>query len=138
MKKLYILSVLSFFSILAVNMASAQGTFQRIILTSLGGDAYAVRQTSDGGYIVAGSAQSAGFNGWEACMVKLNNQGDTVWSRTYGGPDKDYGYNVMQTADPPANDAIRHAIASEIKFSCQKRAFLGTWRRAALHHAEYT
>jgi len=57
-----------------------------------------VQQTSDGGYIVAGTTRSFG-NGWQVYLVKTNASGDTLWTRTYGGAGDDWGYSVKQTSD---------------------------------------
>ena len=59
---------------------------------------YFVRQTTDGGYIVAGYTFSFG-NAYQVYLVKTNATGDTLWSRTYGGTDWDMGYSVQQTSD---------------------------------------
>jgi hypothetical protein len=64
-----------------------------------GGDGgYSVRQTSDGGYIVAGATNPFG-NGDQVYLVKTNASGDTLWTRTYGGTGGDGGYSVRQTSD---------------------------------------
>jgi len=57
-----------------------------------------VQQTTDGGYIVAGYTGSFG-NGGQVYLVKTNASGDTLWTRTYGGTNTDYGYSVQQTSD---------------------------------------
>jgi hypothetical protein len=59
---------------------------------------YSVQQTSDGGYIVAGNTNSFGSGG-QVYLVKTNAIGDTLWTRTYGGTNDDYGYSVQQTLD---------------------------------------
>jgi len=61
--------------------------------------AYSVKQTSDGGYIVAGYSSSFGAGGYDVYLVKTNSGGDTLWIRTYGGINDDRGYSVQQTAD---------------------------------------
>jgi hypothetical protein len=61
--------------------------------------AFCVQQTADGGYIVAGSTYSFGVGGWDFYLVKTNGQGDTVWTRTYGGNNADHSVSVQQTAD---------------------------------------
>jgi uncharacterized delta-60 repeat protein len=61
--------------------------------------AYSVQQTTDGGYIVAGYTWSFGAGGYDFYLVKTNSQGDTLWTRTYGGRDWDNAYSVQQNAD---------------------------------------
>jgi len=58
-----------------------------------------VAQTSDGGYIVAGVSYSYGAGGSDVYLIKTDAEGDTIWTRTYGGSQNDYGYSVAQTAD---------------------------------------
>ena len=58
-----------------------------------------VQQTSDGDYIVAGSTASFGAGGADVYLIKTNASGDTVWTRTYGGPDDEYGTSIQQTSD---------------------------------------
>ena len=60
---------------------------------------WSVAQTTDGGYIVAGRTRSFGAGSWDVYLVKTSPLGDTIWTRTYGGSDDDYGYSVAQTTD---------------------------------------
>ena len=62
-------------------------------------EAYSVQQTADGGYIVAGYTYSFGAGGDDFYLVRTNSQGDTLWTRTYGGDSLDCAYSVHQTAD---------------------------------------
>ena len=65
-----------------------------------GGDcAYSVQQTTDGGYVVAGFTYSFGAGNADFYLVKTNSQGDTLWTRTYGGSSYDCANSVQQTAD---------------------------------------
>jgi hypothetical protein len=60
---------------------------------------YSVQQISDGGFIVAGELGSFGEGGTDVYLVKTDANGDTVWTKTYGGTTSDYGYSVQQTSD---------------------------------------
>lgn len=57
-----------------------------------------VQLTNDGGYIIVGSALVSG-NMWDVLLIKTDMYGDTLWKRTYGGPQYEYGYAVTQTYD---------------------------------------
>jgi uncharacterized delta-60 repeat protein len=61
--------------------------------------AYSVEQTSDGGYIVAGSTASFGAGGNDVWVLKLNSSGGVQWGKTYGGKGDDVAQSVEQTAD---------------------------------------
>jgi hypothetical protein len=62
-------------------------------------DGYSVRQTQDGGYIVAGATNSFGAGLQDVYLLRLNASGDTLWTRTYGGSSTDVGKSVQQTSD---------------------------------------
>ncbi len=58
-----------------------------------------VEQTSDGGYVLAGYTSSFGAGNADFWLVKTDANGDSLWSRTYGGSMFDYCYSAQQTAD---------------------------------------
>jgi len=60
---------------------------------------YSVKETIDGGYIVTGFTSSFGLGGYNFYLIKTDNNGDTLWTKTYGGQDNDYAYEVHQTLD---------------------------------------
>lgn len=59
----------------------------------------AVQQTNDGGYALAGYTFSFGAGGRDFWLVKTNANGDSLWSRTYGGILNDYPSSMQQTSD---------------------------------------
>jgi hypothetical protein len=60
-------------------------------------EAEAIIQTSDGCYLAVGMGSFSGNT--QLYMVKLNQDGDQIWSRNYGGSSSDYAYGVVETPD---------------------------------------
>jgi len=61
--------------------------------------AYFGQQTSDEGYILVGMTSSFGAGGFDYYLIKTDANGDTLWTRVYGGSGNDKGYYVQQTSD---------------------------------------
>jgi hypothetical protein len=71
---------------------------------TFGGDGYdaglSVQQTTDGGYIVTGHTWTSFDNGkQDIYLIKTNSYGDTLWTKTFGSNEGDYGNSVQQTTD---------------------------------------
>jgi len=62
-------------------------------------DAYSVQQTTDGGYIVAGTTSSYGAGASDFYLVKTDASGDMEWYSTFGGSNVDCAQSVQQTTD---------------------------------------
>ncbi|TKJ41938.1 hypothetical protein CEE36_07740 [candidate division TA06 bacterium B3_TA06] len=60
---------------------------------------YCGQQTVDGGYILAGYTESFGAGIRDIWLLKTDEAGDTLWTKTYGGPQYDAAYWVQQTED---------------------------------------
>ncbi len=60
-----------------------------------------IQVTADGGYIVAGSTWSHGGTSWwdDIWILKLDNNGDINWQKSYGGIYRDYPDCIHQTSD---------------------------------------
>lgn len=55
--------------------------------------------TSDGGFILAGYTESFGAGKTDMYVVRTDATGDTLWTKTFGGPEDDFCYSVATTAD---------------------------------------
>jgi len=61
--------------------------------------AHSILQTSDGGYIVAGSTRSFGAGGYDFWILKFSSDGDIEWQKAYGGSSDDIAYYIQHTID---------------------------------------
>jgi hypothetical protein len=60
---------------------------------------YSVKQTTDGGYIIAGRTLINNIVHNDVYLIKTDSLGDTLWTKTYGGSHNEWAYSVQQTAD---------------------------------------
>jgi len=65
------------------------------------GDEFAcsITKTVDNGYLIAGQTNSFGSGGDDIWVIKINNNCDTVWTKTFGGTDKEFCRSIQQTSD---------------------------------------
>ncbi|MCD4842990.1 MAG: dockerin type I repeat-containing protein, partial [Methanosarcinales archaeon] len=61
--------------------------------------AKSVQQTSDGGYIIAGSAEYYVGHSVDFWLVKTDSTGTKMWDKTFDRTDCDYAKSVQQTSD---------------------------------------
>ena len=79
--------------------ASGTEEWSRTLGGSNGDYCASVQQTSDGGYVLGGYTQSYGVGDYDFWLVKTDANGDSLWSRTFGGSRDDRCYSVQQTSD---------------------------------------
>ncbi len=58
-----------------------------------------IQETSDGGYVIAASTSSFGAGDYDIWLLKTDENGDTLWTKTYGGASWDYAMSVDETHD---------------------------------------
>ncbi len=62
-------------------------------------EGYAIVQTTDGGYAIAGRTTSFGQGNSDVYVVKIDAQGNLQWTRTIGGSNDEYARSITQTTD---------------------------------------
>jgi hypothetical protein len=69
----------------------------------IGGDsidvAYDVEELWDGGFAVLGYTNSFALTNYDIWLLRTNSNGDTLWTKTYGGDGDEYGYSLKKTDD---------------------------------------
>ncbi|TKJ42435.1 hypothetical protein CEE37_01775 [candidate division LCP-89 bacterium B3_LCP] len=58
-----------------------------------------VKETTDGGFIIVGSTASYSYGSDDIYLVKLDSDGDSLWTRHYGGENWDQGLSVVEAPD---------------------------------------
>lgn len=61
--------------------------------------AYAVVETSDGGFALAGYTNSSGAGGKDFWLVKTDENGTMEWNQTYGGTGNDEAHALVETSE---------------------------------------
>jgi hypothetical protein len=67
------------------------------------GEGWSVKQTADGGYVLAGRTTASPWFGGivpgDAVVIKADKEGNQVWRKTFGGVEDDEAHSVALTLD---------------------------------------
>ena len=66
------------------------------LLSDIGSCIY---QADDGGFIIVGTHQLINHNSTDIWLIKTDSNGDTLWTKTFGGDQSDIGNAVVQSDD---------------------------------------
>lgn len=79
----------------------SEGTPEWETILRKSGNERAVRgqQTFDKGYIVSGYCLNEDGRNWDVLLIKTDQRGSVIWTKTFGGFNVDTGYGVKQTSD---------------------------------------
>ena len=91
--------------------AEGEILWQRVLGGSMNDEGNAIRQTNDGGYIVAATSSSRGpgllglgppenrDGGGGIWIIKLDSEGNVLWQRVLGGSRGEWARDIQQTKD---------------------------------------
>ncbi|MBX7140853.1 MAG: T9SS type A sorting domain-containing protein [Chitinophagales bacterium] len=60
---------------------------------------FAVQQATDGGYLLAGRVDGYGAGGSDFLILKTDADGDSLWSKTFGGGEDERAFTLINTSD---------------------------------------
>ena len=99
MQRLFI--CLSTFSIILIGVTC--GHSKQYWAKTIGGSGFdyaqLIQQTNDGGHIIRANTNSFGAGGADFWILKLDENGNISWQKTYGGEDNDNGRFIQQISN---------------------------------------
>ena len=66
---------------------------------ALDDEASSIKQTIDGGFIIAGNTKSFGSGMYDVWLLKIDQFGGKIWDKTIGGSRDDMGDSIQETRD---------------------------------------
>jgi len=86
-----------FIHIFLCNICNSQSSFFRTYGGTGNDFGESVILTSDSSYLVVGATESFGNGVTDLYVFKVDSLGNYLWSKTFGGPNIDYGKDVIET-----------------------------------------
>jgi hypothetical protein len=73
--------------------------WQKTYQLDLSNQAYALEQTSDGGFVVAAQIAHSGLENSDAWVMKIDPSGDIAWQNSFGSDGKDLAASIARASD---------------------------------------
>jgi len=88
------------FDVILVNVDSNLDTVWRKHFGGTGFDvATSICRFSDGSYVISGYTESFGAGQDDFYLIRVDNMGDTLWTKTIGTANSEMGFKVIETTD---------------------------------------
>jgi len=101
-KSVYLLFLI-FLGLICFPVVTSVETSSSIWKKTYGGtqydDACALIETSDGGFALAGITNSFGAGDYDIWLIKTDSAGNMEWNKTYGGPEYDTTWSLVETSE---------------------------------------
>ncbi|MFZ3093759.1 immunoglobulin domain-containing protein [Methanothrix sp.] len=78
---------------------SGEKTWDKAFGGALDDEASSIKQTIDGGFIIAGNTKSFGSGMYDIWLLKIDQFGGKIWDKTIGGSRDDMGDSIQETSD---------------------------------------
>ncbi len=62
-------------------------------------EGYYIQECTDEGFIITGATTSFGAGSYDVYLIRTDSNGDTLWTKTYGGTTDDWGCSVQECTD---------------------------------------
>lgn len=62
-------------------------------------EAVDIAESTAGGYLVLGTSESFGAGNTDILVIRMDEQGDEIWTKAYGGVWNDQAYSIANTSD---------------------------------------
>lgn len=62
-------------------------------------NAWSIKKTNDGNYIVSGFSNSYSRGDWDIYILKIDDEGNELWSKNYKHPNDQFAWDILCTSD---------------------------------------